>query len=271
MPELPEVETVRRALAQHLCGQEVTAVHVLNPRLRMPVDARALAGLVGLPLQAANRRGKYLLLLFPGRIMVCHLGMSGRFSLSLPGEELPAHTHVVFAFSSGQRLVYVDPRRFGLLLLVDREELIPFFPLGPEPTDVSAVEQQLLVAKKRSKSPVRNVLLDQKIIAGVGNIYANEALFAAGIRPQTPMGRLTRKQISALSVALRQVIERAIAAGGTTLKDGSFRNALGDPGYFAVDLAVYDREGQPCVRCGKGIRRLVLTGRSAYFCPSCQH
>lgn len=270
MPELPEVETVRRALAQHLSGQEVTAVEVLNPRLRMPVDARALAGLVGLELGGVNRRGKYLLLLFPGRILVCHLGMSGRFSLGFPREEFPDHTHVVFTFASGQRLLYVDPRRFGLLLVVDCKELIPFFPLGPEPTDVSAVEQQLLAAKKRSKSPVRNVLIDQNVIAGVGNIYANEALFAAGIRPQTPMGRLTKKQVSALSVALRQVIERAIAAGGTTLRDGSFRNALGDPGYFAVELAVYDREGQPCVQCRSAIRRLVLAGRSAYFCPRCQ-
>lgn len=270
MPELPEVETVRRALAQHLCGQKVTAVEVLNPRLRMPVDSQALVGLAGLELEKVNRRGKYLLLLFSARILVCHLGMSGRFFLAFSGETLPAHTHVVLDFASGVRLFYVDPRRFGLFLVADRENRELLCGLGPEPTDGDAVEQQLLAAKKRRKSPVRNVLLDQKVIAGIGNIYANEALFCAGIRPQTPMSRLTKKQISALTVALRQVIERAIAAGGTTLRDGSFRNALGNPGYFAVDLAVYDREGQPCGRCGNRIRRLVLTGRSAYFCPTCQ-
>lgn len=270
MPELPEVETVRRALAQHLPGQEVSAVTVLNGGLRVPVDAKALAELCGLSVEDVGRRGKYLLLTFPGRTLVCHLGMSGRFFLAFSGEALPAHTHVVFDFASGFRLLYVDPRRFGLLLVRNTENQELLSGLGPEPTDVHAVERQLWAAKKLTKSPVRNVLLDQKIIAGIGNIYANEALFAAGIRPQTPISQLSKNKIARLAVALREVTMRAIEAGGTTLRDGSFKNALGEPGFFAVDLAVYGREGKPCTRCATAIRRWRLAGRSAYFCPTCQ-
>lgn len=269
MPELPEVETVRRALARHLCGQEVNAVVVVNGSLRVPVDAAALSVLAGLRVQDVGRRGKYLLLFFSGCTLVCHLGMSGRFSLDFSGETLPAHTHVVFTFVSGLRLLYVDPRRFGLLLVVKEIHSL-FSHLGPEATDADAVKEKLLDAKVRRASSVRNVLLDQKVIAGLGNIYANEALFLAGIRPQTPMSRLSKKQIATLAVAIHHVVMRAIEAGGTTLRDGSFRNALGEPGYFAVDLAVYGREGSPCSRCGAAIRRVVLAGRSAYFCPFCQ-
>ncbi len=270
MPELPEVETVRRALVQHLSGRKLDAVRVHNRHLRLPVNSRALRELAGLPLETVNRRGKYLLFCFPQRTLLCHLGMSGRFFLAFSRESLPAHTHVVFHFASGVRLFYVDPRRFGLLLVMDGENQALLSGLGPEPSDAEVVERQLLGAKKRKNSPVRNVLLDQRVIAGMGNIYANEALFAVGIRPQTPMGQLSQKQISALALAIVQVIQRAVEAGGTTLRDGSFTNALGAPGYFAVDLAVYGREGQACPRCATAIRRLVLAGRSAYFCPSCQ-
>lgn len=269
MPELPEVETVRRALAHHLCGQGLRAVTVHNGSLRLPVDEQALAGLVGLPVEEVGRRGKYLLLRFPGCTLVCHLGMSGRFSLDFSGETLPPHTHVVFEFASGLRLFYVDPRRFGLLLVV-KEPHVLFSHLGPEPTATALVEEKLFAAKKRKKSPIRNVLLDQKVIAGIGNIYANEALFLAGVRPQTAISRLSKNKLSALAVAIHEVMVRAIEAGGTTLRDGSFRNALGDPGYFAVDLAVYGRQGKPCPRCRAAIHRVVLAGRSAYFCPRCQ-
>ncbi|GBC80125.1 Formamidopyrimidine-DNA glycosylase [bacterium HR09] len=269
MPELPEVETVRQVLAQHLCGQEVRAVTVLNGNLRVPVDAHALSELAGLCVQQVGRRGKYLWLGFPGRTLVCHLGMSGRFFLAFSRGTPPPHTHVLFAFASGLRLFYVDPRRFGLLQVVAESHSL-FSQLGPEPTDTDAVAKQLESARKRKKVSVRNVLLDQKLIAGIGNIYANEALFAAGIRPQTPVSRLSKKQIFALAAAIGEVTARAVAAGGTTLRDGSFTNALGHPGYFAVELAVYGREGQACRRCGTAIRRILLTGRSAFFCPTCQ-
>lgn len=273
MPELPEVETVRSSLAQHLLGKTVVAVEASPVRLRWPLEVEALGGLSGLRLDGLARRGKYLVFLFPGRVLVCHLGMSGRLLLDFSGAGLPPHTHAVFVFTGGVRLLFVDPRRFGLLAVFPSEawEKHPLFSrLGPEPFAVSAVEAKLLAAKARRTSAVRDVLLDQEVVAGVGNIYANEALFAAGIRPQTPIRIVSRKKLSALASSLAKVMARALAAGGTTLGDGSFRDALGDPGFFAVELAVYGREGQPCPGCGTPVRRVVLSARSAYYCPRCQ-
>lgn len=273
MPELPEVETIRRCLAQYLPGQAVVSVEASNSRLRLPLAPQALAELVGLPLEGLERRGKYLLFCFPGRTLVCHLGMSGCLLLDFSGAKLPQHTHVVLTFSQGVRLLYVDPRRFGLLSVLAGHawHTHPLFSrLGPEPFATHAVLENLLAAKAKSRTPVRNVLLDQGIVAGIGNIYANEALFVAGIRPQTPVYRVSEQRLSALASSVAEVIARAIEAGGTTLADGTYRNALGKPGYFAVDLGVYGREGRPCPRCGRTIRRVVLSARSAYYCPACQ-
>lgn len=273
MPELPEVETVRRCLAPHLVAKTLTSVNTAPLALRLPLDPQALAALVGLSLETIERRGKYLVFVFPGRYLVCHLGMSGRFFLDASHGSVPPHTHAVFTFGHGVRLLFVDPRRFGLLQVFsgqDWQRHPRLAALGPEPFAISDVAASLLAARASRSMAVRNVLLDQQVVAGIGNIYANEALFVAGIRPQRPMRAVAKVEVHALARALADVVTRAVEAGGTTLRDGSFRNALGEPGFFAVDLSVYGRQGAPCPRCGTPIRRLVLNARAAYYCPRCQ-
>ncbi|MGC8917105.1 MAG: bifunctional DNA-formamidopyrimidine glycosylase/DNA-(apurinic or apyrimidinic site) lyase [Thermoanaerobaculum sp.] len=272
MPELPEVETVRRALAALLSERTLVAVRVGDKPLRWPLATENLESLVGSPLVRVARRGKYLLFVFSRQILVGHLGMSGRFFLDAGGDK-PVHGHLFLEFSGGVRVVYVDPRRFGFFVVVPQEGLENhpvLASLGPEPFATDAVTDSLLASRKKRRAPVRNVLLDQSVVAGVGNIYANEALFAAGIAPQRPISSLSKKRIQRLALALREVVEQALVAGGTTLRDGGFRDLLGNPGYFAVNLAVYGRQGRPCPRCKTPIRRLLVAGRGAYFCPRCQ-
>jgi formamidopyrimidine-DNA glycosylase len=271
MPELPEVETVRRTLEPVLAGQVLLAVKRGPARLRFPVEEQALQRLCGQRLLRVERRGKALVFVFCDAVLLFHLGMSGRLWLRPPGSPLPPHTHGVFAFERWQ-LLFVDPRRFGFFQVLEPSEVASHFllgKLGPEPF---AVRQVTAALAQRSSScrRVRDVLLDQRVVAGVGNIYACEALFAAKIHPGRPLARIGRRKLQELAEALARVMTSALAAGGTTLRDGSFRDALGEPGFFALELAVYGREGEPCRRCSTPIARLRLGGRSAYFCPRCQ-
>lgn len=272
MPELPEVETVRRSVSAALLGCRVEGVVAGRARLRLPLDACAWAAVVGQRLDSLDRRGKYLLARFGDVGAVVHLGMTGRLMVASPGDvELP-HTHLVLRFDSGQELRFVDPRRFGFAVTTAAAELCAFPPLpelGPEPLD-GDVLAALSAAALRQRAPVRNVLLDQRVLAGVGNIYACEALHRAGIRPARPVSRIAPARLARLADAIRAVLREAIASGGTTLADGGFVASDGQAGYFAVRLAVYGREGLPCEECGTRIRRRVLSGRSAFFCPSCQ-
>jgi formamidopyrimidine-DNA glycosylase len=285
MPELPEVETVRRGLARLLIGRRIESVKVLERRLRERVDERALAERVaGRRVTALSRRAKYLFVhLEPacGRggggdggeesRLVVHLGMSGRLRAFRAGEPLEPHTHVVFGLDDGRELRFRDHRRFGLVAAVPASALeadARFRALGVEPLSRTFGADYLLARSRGVKKPVKNFLMDSRHVAGVGNIYACEALHLAGIHPRRAAGKLGRARWERLALAVKRVLRDAIRAGGTTLSD--FQGPEGDAGYFQVRLRVYGREGERCPRCTGTVRRKVLAGRSTFYCPGCQ-
>lgn len=272
VPELPEVETVRRSLLPHLEGRRVVGVEARQVRLRQGIEPDEWRAFEGVVVRTIQRRGKYLAVSGDEVSAVLHLGMSGRLVVADPSLPHAAHTHLVVHLDSGREVRFVDPRRFGSAV-VRPTRTLPLVPplatLGAEPLD-DAAGDVLRDAAGRTRVAIRNLLLDQTVLAGVGNIYANEALARAGIHPGRPANRLSRRRLDRLAGAVRETLGDAIAAGGTTLEDGGFADATGEAGNFAVDLAVYGRDDAPCRRCGGPIRRVVLTGRSAYFCPHCQ-
>jgi formamidopyrimidine-DNA glycosylase len=272
MPELPEVETVRRSLLPHLLGRTVVGVNVRRIRLREGVVGAGWKILPGKRVDALERRGKYLYALLGDRAALFHLGMSGRLVLSPCGAPVDPHTHVRVIFAPPLELRFVDPRRFGVAVTLAASRLARhpgLAALGPDVL-LDDFEPALRVGAARSRVAIRNLLLDQGVIAGLGNIYANEALARAGIRPERPASAISTPRLTRLACAIREVIADALADGGTTLDDEGFSDATGASGYFAVRLEVYGREGQPCRRCGGAIIRHTLTARSAYFCPRCQ-
>ncbi len=277
MPELPEVETVVRGLRPRARGKLIQRVEIRQAptfgviRGNLRSFRRALSGA---RISRITRRAKYILLDLeqPRRAgksltWVVHLGMTGQLYVCKPSAPRLKHTHLVVTLSSGEQLRYRDPRRFGKMLVVSRVGVPAFFArLGREPFGLSLQRFCRLFAERRA--PVKNVLLNQNLLSGVGNIYANEALFVAGIHPATPAGRLKRTQLSRLFRAVQMVLREAINGQGSTVSD--YRTAEGVPGSYQNHLRVYDREGEPCPRCGARIKRLVLVGRSAHFCPRCQ-
>jgi formamidopyrimidine-DNA glycosylase len=270
MPELPEVETTRRGIAPHVTGQRVTDVVVRNKHLRWPIPKHLRDELVGQTIDSVERRAKYLLLKTPRGTAILHLGMSGSLRV-VPRETPPGKfDHADIVLASGHALRLRDPRRFGALLWTrtDPHQHKLLKNIGPEPFDPSFNADYLFRASRRRARALRDFLLDSKTVAGVGNIYANEALFLAGIRPQRPAGRLTTSQAVKTVKAIRSVLNRAIQAGGTTLRD--FQQATGEPGYFQFDLAVYGNPGKPCPVCKHPVKSLKLGQRSAFYCPSCQ-
>ena len=279
MPELPEVEVLRRSLSRRVIGKRIARVEVHDPRLRERVSARRLANAAtGRRILSLDRRSKYLLAhLEGGSTLVLHLGMSGRLTVVPARAPRELHEHVAFHLAGGGRLRFVDPRRFGLVLALRTDRLGSdrhFAALGVEPLAVDEGGRPRLdgaflryVAEGR-RGPVKAFLMDAGIVVGVGNIYASEALHQAGIDPRRSVARIGAPRWELLAQAVREVLARAIVQGGTTLND--FVDGEGNPGYFQVSLAVYDREGEPCPRCGAPIRRLVQSGRSTYFCPRCQ-
>ena len=273
MPELPEIETIRRGLGPLLVGRRVLGVEVRDRRLREPIASRSLARLRGAAVTGIRRRSKYLLLdTDSGLTLLIHLGMTGQLWVADRDKPRRPHEHVVIALDDGRQLRFADTRRFGLMHVVrsDRLDLHPRLKgLGPEPLDGEVLGERLWRSTRRLKKPVKNFLMDTRAIAGVGNIYACEALHRAGLGPRRPVGRIARPGWDRLVVCLREVLNEAISAGGTTVRD--FLNAEGDVGYFAVSLRVYDRKGKPCERCGGSIRRIVQAGRSTFYCPRCQH
>ena len=273
MPELPEVETVRRSLAPHIVGRRVTAVEAAPVRLRLGIEPREWHGLAGGALLAGlHRRGKYIVADFGAATAILHLGMSGRLVLRPCDAGCEKHTHLRLRFEDGVELRLVDPRRFGMAVVVPTAALPEFAPLAELGADAldGDVEAALLEGAQRSRSPIRAVLLDQAVIAGVGNIYANEALARAGVHPLRRAAALSRSRVRRLAAAVVAVVADALAAGGTTLADGGFSDAAGNAGYFAVQLDVYGREGLPCRRCGSAIVRRVAGGRSIFYCSRCQ-
>jgi len=275
VPELPEVETIRRGLVA-LEGAVLKEVTVRDVRLRRRVSPGALERLVGRTLLRAGRRAKYLLLpVSGGGGLVIHLGMSGRLFMVAPEASLGPHDHVSWRLGgpAGElELRFQDPRRFGLVAARAAGDLIsdPLFRhLGPEPLGDTFTAEYAFGAARGSRRTIKDVLMDGRFVVGVGNIYASESLWQAGVNPKTRAGRISRGRWHRLTSSVRDVLQRAVASGGTTLND--FRSATGDPGYFQVELSVYGREGDNCGRCGAAIRRIVQGGRSTYYCCGCQH
>ncbi len=282
MPELPEVETVRRGLAPVMERARIARADVNRPDLRWPLPERMAERLTGARVEHLGRRSKYILAdLDSGETLLIHLGMSGRMLVS--GDPLgqfvhdhPApekHDHVVFDMDNGARITFNDPRRFGAMDLLETataEDSKLLSVLGPEPLGNAFSESYLVAALKGKNTPIKAALLDQGIIAGLGNIYVCETLFRAGIHPKRKAGQIAAARIAALVPIIREVLNDAIAAGGSSLKD--FRSAGGELGYFQHRFDVYDREGQPCHSdgCPSVIRRIVQSGRSSFYCPSCQ-
>jgi formamidopyrimidine-DNA glycosylase len=270
VPELPEVEVIRRGLANKLVGETITGVSRGDKRLRRQAEPGELESLAGRTVSRLSRRGKYLLVhLDQGQTLLVHLGMTGRlFFLTDSCPPLP-HVHLVFLLRSGHKLVYQDVRRFGQVLLYPPGVTPPALEqVGLEPWSRRLTPEWLAQKTAKLKRPIKNFLLDGRIIAGIGNIYASEALFETRIHPQTPVGRLSLQTWEGLIKAIRRILRRAIQAGGTTI--ANFADCEGHSGLFAVQLKVYGRAGEPCPVCQSPIERLVMAGRSTFFCPKCQ-
>jgi formamidopyrimidine-DNA glycosylase len=270
MPELPEVETTRRGLLPYLVGRRIRGAVVRNANLRWPIPRDLSRRLAGEELVAIRRRGKYLLFDCSHGHLLVHLGMSGRLSLVPNGTPARVHDHVDVNFEGSQSLRLTDPRRFGAMLWVvgpaERHALLRG--LGLEPLEPAFNGEALERLARGRRVAVKHFLMNARIVTGVGNIYASEALFRAGIHPARSVGRIARARWDRLAGAVRETLESALAAGGTTLRD--FAAADGVPGYFQHEAAVYGREGMPCKRCGTPIRAQRQGQRSTFYCPGCQ-
>lgn len=270
MPELPEVETTRRGIAPHLEGRQIVAVTVRHPRLRWPVPVDLPQRLVGQRIASVERRAKYLWLPFPDGTLLLHLGMSGSLRIIDAAEPAAIHDHLDIALDSGRALRLTDPRRFGAALWVegDIHAHALLAGLGPEPLTEAFSGEYLFARSRGRRAPVKSFLMDGRIVVGVGNIYANEALFAAGIRPDRAAGRISRARYERLVTEAKRVLARSIEQGGTTLRD--FVGGDGKPGYFKQQLFVYGRGEQPCKVCKNRLVETRLGQRSTVYCRFCQ-
>ncbi|TAM09158.1 MAG: bifunctional DNA-formamidopyrimidine glycosylase/DNA-(apurinic or apyrimidinic site) lyase [Nevskiaceae bacterium] len=274
MPELPEVETVRRGLAPLITGRRFTGAVVRQPQLRQPVPADLGARIAGKRVDGVERRGKYLLIRASGETLLVHLGMSGRLRVLTSPPAPDRHDHVDLlldgADGGGLMLRFHDPRRFGLILLCEPQGTHPLLAnIGPEPLGDAFNGDYLFRASRGHRVAVKNFIMDSHVVAGVGNIYASEALFRAGIRPQTAAGRVSHPRYGLLAAAIRGTLEQAIACGGTTLRD--FIGVGGHAGYFKQELQVYGRAGELCRVCGSAVKQLRIGQRSTFYCSVCQH
>lgn len=269
MPELPEVETARRGLAPQLEGRRITAVTLRRPDLRWPIPAQIVRLLPSQRILAVRRRAKYLLLdTAPGSALL-HLGMSGMLRVLPAATPVTTHDHVDIALDSGRVLRFHDPRRFGCLLWQPAGTTHALLQkLGPEPLAADFGGDYLYARSRGRKAPVKAFLMDQAVVVGVGNIYAAEALFAAGIAPLRAAGSLSRARYQRLAREVKRILAHAIKRGGTTLRD--FLAPDGAPGYFEQELSAYGREGEPCRACGRRLRGDRLGGRATAWCSRCQ-
>ena len=275
MPELPEVETVRRALAPAMEDRQILHAHVGRPDLRWPLPDQLASRLEGRAVGRLQRRGKYVLLpLDQGETMLLHLGMSGSIRIHQAQPPIGKHDHIVLTMGSGMAnaaqswIVFNDPRRFGWLDLYRGEVHPMLVDMGPEPLGNSFSADHLVAALAGRKGPIKTALLDQALVAGIGNIYACEALFMAGLSPRRKAGTIRGGRADRLVAAIRSVLASAIEDGGTSLRDHV--QPGGEIGYFVQRLTVYGRDGQLCGTCGATIRRIIQSGRSSFYCPDCQ-
>lgn len=282
MPELPEVETVCRGISPALVGATIAKIDVRQAKLRLPVPKNLRDIITGQKIERVRRRAKYILIDFEnGHHGLVHLGMSGCFRVYNADEQKPGlekHDHIIIDTSAGARLIYNDPRKFGFFDLIEpgQEDSHNFLcKLGVEPLGNHLNAVYLADKFKGKKAPIKQALLDQSIIAGLGNIYVAEVLYLSGINPTLKAGSISKKRLEALCSAVRGVISAAIEAGGSSLKD--FSNTKGELGYFQHNFKVYNQENNPCSQagsqkgCGGTIHRIVQSGRSTYYCPKCQH
>lgn len=268
MPELPEVESIRRSLLP-LVGARILDVEVRERRLRRPIERDFEARLRGRRIEAIERHGKYLLFtLDGGRTLLAHLGMSGRITRRRQDASQATHDHVRLLLDQGSALVFNDPRRFGLLSVGDGRGFAELERVGRDPLAEPCSVDELRLLVRGRKLPIKNLLMDQRRLAGLGNIYVNEILYQAGIRPGRRASRLGRSALERLAVALQNVLERAVRLGGSSISD--YRDADGRTGSFQEEHAVYDRAGEACRGCGTTIRRITQSGRSSFYCPRCQ-
>jgi formamidopyrimidine-DNA glycosylase len=270
MPELPEVETTLRGVSPYLVGRVVREVVVRDRRLRWPVP-ETMHELEGQHITAGTRRGKYLLFTSAKGTLLLHLGMSGSLRVTDPATPWRKHDHLALTTDRGMQIRLHDPRRFGAALFIQGEDplLHPLLAgLGPEPLSDGFTAAVLKAACQNRSAPVKAVIMDSHVVVGVGNIYACEALFMAGISPLKAAGKVSLPRLQKLAAAIREVLAASIEMGGTTLRD--FLNEKGEPGYFYQTLRVYDREGEPCRTCGTLVKRAVMSGRSTFYCPKCQ-
>ncbi len=269
MPELPEVETTRRGIAPFVTGHVVTHVVLRRKDLRWPIPLAITTKLPGQRIDVVERRAKYLLLHTQTGSALLHLGMSGSLRLTDPALPLRMHDHVDLVLDSGKALRFNDPRRFGCLLWQKPGEVHPLLRgLGPEPLGDTFDGDWLWVRSRGRRAAVKTFLMDQAVVVGVGNIYASEALFAAGVHPKRAAGAVSRVRYACIANEIRRVLNYAITRGGTTLRD--FLAPDGAPGYFEQELSVYGRAGERCKVCGTAIRAQVIGQRMSYWCPHCQ-
>lgn len=269
MPELPEVETTLRGVSPHLIGHIIRRVIVRDARLRWPVP-ETVHDMEGHPVISGTRRGKYLLFKTKPGTLLMHLGMSGSLRVTDAATPFRKHDHVALELDSGMHIRLHDPRRFGAFLMIEGPvEAHPLLAdLGPEPLSEAFTPAYLQSKTQGRTAPIKQVIMDSHVVVGVGNIYACEALFMAGINPAREAGKVSKPRLAALVTAIKEVLSASIEMGGTTLRD--FLRETGEPGYFKQTLRVYDREGLPCIGCGTPIKRIVQSNRSTFFCPKCQ-
>ncbi len=270
MPELPEVETTIRGIKPHIIKQTITSVIIRHFGLRWPIDCNIKEILTGLKVEDVARRAKYILLKTINGTLILHLGMSGSIRI-LPSQTPPQkHDHIDIEFSNQLSLRFRDPRRFGACIWTTDDPLLHSLlrHLGPEPLSEDFSGAYLWQVARKRKVPVKSFIMDSKVVVGVGNIYAAEALFSAGISPLKPAGKVSLVRYQTLVLAIQTILRSAIEQGGTTLKD--FLNTEGKRGYFSVKLKVYGRGGQPCLQCKSTLKEIRLGQRSTVYCPKCQ-
>lgn len=270
MPELPEVETIRRSLVPHLSGDVITAVPLLDPHAVAAPSSEAIVALMpGLRISAIRRRAKYLVFACGALNLVVHLRMSGRLKLLKPVEDI-RYLRAQWNLASGRVLCFYDVRRFGRIWLLDDESLAALFaPLGPEPFDPAVSVDFLKKRLANRTTSIKALLLNQHFIAGLGNIYVDEVLHICKIDPRRPADSLSKDEVAKLLEAIRKILDSAISSGGTTF-DAVYSDAEGKPGRFREHLAVYRRAGEPCLTCGTPVKRLVVAQRGTHICPRCQ-
>lgn len=274
MPELPEVETVRKGLEQLVLGKTILKVEVFWPRIiEMPEVSLFVESLIGQTFEAFDRRGKFLIFKLSQFDLVSHLRMEGKYEFFAPEQEVivTKHTHVIFHFTDGSQLQYRDVRKFGRMALVDKDQSHEYKgikQLGPEPLSTSFKLSEFEKALSTKQMAIKPLLLNQKIVVGLGNIYVDETLWYAKVHPKRPANSLTKAEIALIHEGTIHVLGRAVEAGGTTIR--SYANALGEAGEFQVSLVVYDQTGKPCPRCQTPIEKIKVAQRGTHFCPTCQ-